>query len=137
MKVNKKLLEAKLKRHELPNGNFHWFIQRKIYDNELGDSFEYAFTVPDDEGKPSSKAIDYILTILDAVESIEKKSLNFIKGHLSIQSNFSLQGIEVLAELDRHEVQAILHFWCNEDGYLYTEIGLLNLNPHYLLVKYW
>src|SRR5215204_2634289 len=137
MALDKDFIAAKLSRFEMSDGGFCWCYQRNIYESEPEEIFWYDYTIPEENGAPSPQALDYLLKILNNFDEVQQKAKIFIKAHLSIQSDFSLQKILILEKPDKHETEATLHFWCDEDGYLYTEIGLMELRPHYLLIKYW
>jgi hypothetical protein len=98
--------------------------------------YQYELIVPNLDGKPSPDSIDYLVEILENIEQIEADAQKYIKIHLSMQSKFSLEGIEILSNPDRNNSTAILHFRCDEDSNLFIEIGLNEFRILSLLLHY-
>ena len=119
---------TKFQQFEDSGGAPFWHLNQTVLGLEI--------RVSDEDGKPKQKDLDLVNEIFSDLDNIERKSINFIKKHLSVESEFSLVAIEVFPTPDRHEANSTLQFWCDDDGYLYTEVGLLDLSPHYLLTKY-
>lgn len=138
MHIDQSILKTKFFRYEKPEKDVCWIHDQKMLDIESGKEYDLQFIVPDDKGNPKAEALDYLLSVLKNLETVERDCIALIKHFLNLKGDFYLQDIEILNKnANCHSAESTLSFICDDDIYIYIEVGLIELKSHYVLVKYY